>query len=381
MDNAAWFTRQMRHLRDDVVWVAERTLEEISWREEELYLLWSDQAARDYRTRYGELRQEVQAEALQTLREIVAALEVLETSIRRVSQNMLVVDAQLTEARHLHDLVNSHIEIAYRHIGDSEMHTGQVERKIEQAKDAMQKAIHLLSSIESTDSTAGPERGLSPFVQQSGSQQGPSERAQIVDVRNISGAEREPLWDLKGMGLGGAYGGVNNISLPLVSPIGPASSLGSSCGLSSSALQVGSSGLDSSIGSATPSWAFRQGNDLTLGFSTVSPLGALPFLGTSPAPASSYLSLRLGTDSKWHTPLGFGTVPTSYDLKIGTSSLSLGTGGFEHAPPISISSPDCALSTGSEPSRAPIQGFGGMGLDVAANTWGGASGSTCSLSS
>lgn len=380
MDNAAWFTKQMRHLRDDVVWVTERALTEISSREEELYLLWSDQVARDYRTRYGALRLEVQTEALQALREIVAALEVLETSLAGVSQSIGMVDARLTEARHLHDRVNAHIENAHRHIDDSEMHTGQVERKIIQAHDAMHRAIQLLSSTESADSTAGPERGVSPFAQQCGSQHTPSEGVQTVDVRNISGARRDPLRDSKGIGVWGASGGFDQIGLPMPPPIAPAPTLTSPCGLSS-ALQIGPTGLDSSVGSATPSWAFRQGNDLVLGFSTVSPPGALPFLGTSPAPASSYLSLRLGSDSNWHTPLGFGTVPTSYDLKIGTGSLSLGWGGFEQAPPISVSSPDIALSTGGAPSMVPIQGFGDMGVDAAPSTWGGVFGSTCCLSS
>ena len=72
-----------------------------------------------------------------------------------------------------------------------------------------------------------------------------------------------------------------------------------------------------------PSWASRRGDELFLGFSTMGPPGALPFLRTAPAPAVSYLRLQLGTDSVWREPPGFGTVPASFRLNMSTSTVGL----------------------------------------------------------
>ena len=106
------------------------------------------------------------------------------------------------------------------------------------------------------------------------------------------------------------------------------------------------SGLGTPVSAYTPSWVFQRGAELILGFGTIGPPGALPFLATVPAPASSYLSLRLGSDLQWHTPPGFGTVPASHTLRLSTGALNLSTGAFQYVPPLSI------LPLGALPSLA-----------------------------
>jgi hypothetical protein len=390
MDNAAWFTRQLRLLRDDVIWTAEIALREISSREEELFLQWSDQAARDYRARYGALRREVEDETLDALHELVSTLEGLERSIVGISHEMRWVDGRLTEARQLNRLVDTHIENVHRHIGDSETHTAQVEQKIEQAQEAMQRALELLSSADSVDSGAGvgteavpeptPERDTSPVPLPYDLDLVPSEDVEPEGMCIGSGAVGEPQWSTLGTGVGEESGGRSWNESPIPAPSTPAPALTPSYRYSPT-LQSGLTCSDCGGGSSTPSWALRQGDDILLAFSTGSPAGALPFLGTSPAPASSYLSLQLGSDSKWRTPLGFGTVPKSYDLKIGTSSFSSGSGGFAYAPSIGVQPLEAGLSSGGGPSMAPSQISDGIGVAAAPGAWAGAFGNTCSLAS
>lgn len=69
-----------------------------------------------------------------------------------------------------------------------------------------------------------------------------------------------------------------------------------------------------SASSYAPHWATRSGDRMILGFSSSAPIGAMPYLNSSPTGTSSYMSLQLGSDSQWRTPLGFGSVSRSYDV-------------------------------------------------------------------
>lgn len=113
----------------------------------------------------------------------------------------------------------------------------------------------------------------------------------------------------------------------------------------------------------SPSWVRREGDRMLLGFSTVAPVGALPWLGTAPTPTTSYLNLELSTADKPVLPLGIGTVPATYDLRMGTGAISVGPSAFEYAPSLSIASGGFSprLATGGS-SFMPIggHGFGGM---------------------
>jgi hypothetical protein len=105
--------------------------------------------------------------------------------------------------------------------------------------------------------------------------------------------------------------------------------------------------------SYSPAWMRREGNELTLGFSTVAPPGALPFLGTGPVPTSSYLRLGPGTaGTGWTTPLGFGTAPSSYALSLGSPTLGFGNRGFDILPQVSLTPArsGLGLATGGSPS-------------------------------
>jgi hypothetical protein len=123
---------------------------------------------------------------------------------------------------------------------------------------------------------------------------------------------------------------------------------------------MNSVGLGTVPQSYSPSWAYRQDDHMFLAFSTGSPPGALPLLGTTPAPAYSYLELQLSTSGRWTPPLSFETVPKAYSLAMGTSSLSLGHSAFEYAPPMSISPPvggSLSICSGGGSSM----GYGGFG--------------------
>jgi hypothetical protein len=140
-------------------------------------------------------------------------------------------------------------------------------------------------------------------------------------------------------GLGGGW------ALPVIDAAGlPVGRLGTV----SPTPMIGTSALSTDNRGVSPTWACRQGDQLLLAFSTAAPPGALPFLASTPAPASSYLSLRLTSASRWETPPSFGTVPRSYNLSIGTCPLSLGQSSFQYAPPVSVSpaSGSLPLSTG-----------------------------------
>ena len=379
MDNAAWFKHQLSHWRDNVAWTTERMLTEISLRENELYALWNDQAARDYRARYGMMKEEVQIEVIRSLRKIVTAMESLETAIADVTQHIQIVHAQLSEAHSNTNRVSDHIERAYKNIDDYELHSSHVGIKIEQALLEMERALHLLSFSETSDKPNRTDyEKSSSHIHQSQVGNSYSELYNAIDISESSGTGIVPLWNTERINELHSDSGFNGVPVESAQYTTPCFS--SLCSLTSSCYN-NAMNPESSIGSIMPSWAFRHGKELMLGFSTAAPSGALPFLGTSPAPASSYLSLRLGSDSKWHTSLGFGTVPASYDLKIGTSSLNLGGSCFEYAPPINVASLGLGLSTGGGLGISPMQAFGSVGMDIGNNTLGGGFGNTCCLSS
>ncbi len=175
------------------------------------------------------------------------------------------------------------------------------------------------------------------------------------------------LW---GGGLGGGlpdlaprFGG-GGFGLPGISGIGLIGALAPH----SAFAPRGPSMLATSPQSFSPAWARREGNELLLGFSTVAPPGALPFLGTGPVPTSSYLRLGLGTaGTGWTTPLGFGTTPSSYTPSLGSPTLGFGNRGYDILPQISLtpSRGGLGLATGGLPSSMTggVQSFDlGRGL-------------------
>ena len=118
----------------------------------------------------------------------------------------------------------------------------------------------------------------------------------------------------------------------------------------------------------TPTWAYRDGQQLILAFSTGSPPGSLPYPASSFGGASSFLPFEMNTAGRWEEPLSFGTASGAHDLRMGTSALSLGVSAFEFAPPIQappsggglgIASGGCTgLTFGAE--RGGFSGTSGM---------------------
>jgi hypothetical protein len=152
------------------------------------------------------------------------------------------------------------------------------------------------------------------------------------------------------------------IGWPMRGPIEELPSFSGFRGVSFPTLGTGVSHLSTTGATGvSPGWAYREGNRMLLGFSTVSPAGALPWLGTAPSPTTSFLNLELSTSGKWVRPLGIGTAPApSYDLKMSTSALSVGPSAFEYAPSLSISSGGSSPSLASGGgSFAPCGSFGG----------------------
>lgn len=155
------------------------------------------------------------------------------------------------------------------------------------------------------------------------------------------------------------------IGWPVRSPIESPPSLAGLGGVSFPTLGTGVLNLSTTGATGvSPGWAYREGIRMLLGFSTVSPAGALPWLGTAPTPTTSFLELELTTSGKWARPFGLGTTPApSYDLKMSTGPLSVGHSAFEYAPSISVSacgaSPSLASGGGLS---APCGSFGGYGF-------------------